>query len=409
VRVLFVHRSFPAQLGHVAARLAADRGWKCTFVSEAPAGETAGIRLVQYRPDGGATERTHYFARTFENAVAHAAGVYQALRPLRDELSPDLVVGHSGFGSTLFLPELWPGAALLGYFEYFYRPHGSDLDFRPDYPPADEDVLRARARNAMILLDLEQCDAGVSPTEWQRDRFPEPFRPRIRVVHDGVDTSVWRPRENRAEVRAALGLAADARLVTYVSRGLESMRGFDVFMRAAKLVVANDPEAVCLVVGEEKVAYGGDLRHTGGRSFKEHVLAQDEYDLERIRFLGRVEPRALAELLAAADVHVYLTVPFVLSWSLLDAMASGCVVVASDTEPVREVVRNGENGILRGFFDHEGIAEAVLCALARPDEHRALAEAALGTVRERFSLDVTLPALAALYEQVHAAREQSTA
>ena len=154
MHALFVHRNFPAQFGHIAAHLIEKHGWRCSFVSETEPGTVAGIRKVRYRPQGGATEQTHYFARTFENAVAHAHGVYEALAPLAGELSPDLVVGHSGFGSTLFLPELWPETPIVGYFEYFYHPHGSDLDFRPDFPPLPEDVLRSRARNAMIMLDL---------------------------------------------------------------------------------------------------------------------------------------------------------------------------------------------------------------------------------------------------------------
>jgi glycosyltransferase involved in cell wall biosynthesis len=399
MHVLFVHRNFPAQFGHIAAHLVERLGWTCTFVSETEPGTVAGIRKIQYRPHGGATEETHYFARTFENAVAHAHGVLEALEPLRGELSPDLVVGHSGFGSTLFLPELWPDAPLLGYFEYFYRPHGSDLDFRPDLPPLPEDVLRSRARNAMIMLDLEQCRAGYSPTHYQRSLFPDTYRPKIRVVHDGVDTELWRPLD-RAAARASLGLDAGAHVVTYVSRGLESMRGFDVFMRAAKRICDRDAAAVALVVGEDRVAYGGDLKRVEEASFKEHVLAQEDYDLERIRFLGNVPPGRLAEILSAGDVHVYLTVPFVLSWSLLDAMACGRVVVASDTEPVREVVRHGENGILVDFFDHEGLAEAALDVLADPDPYRELGAAAEETIRSTYSLAVSLPSLIGLYEEV---------
>ena len=173
MRVLFVHQSFPAQLGHVAGRLARTRGWECSFVSRDEPGWANGIRKIRYRPDGGATERTHYFARTFENAIAHAAGVHEALTPLRDELRPDLIVGHSGFGSTLFLPELFPETPIVGYFEYFYRPHDSDLDFRPDFPPFPEDVLRARARNAMIMLDLENCAAQSG--RWSRSRINTPL------------------------------------------------------------------------------------------------------------------------------------------------------------------------------------------------------------------------------------------
>jgi len=134
MHVLFVHKNFPAQFGHIAGHLVKQKGYRCTFVSETPAGMLEGIHKIQYQPDGGARPETHYFARTFDNAIAHAAGVYKALRPHVTRVRPDLIVGHSGFGSTLFLPELFPSAPILNYFEYFYHPHNSDMDFRPEWP-----------------------------------------------------------------------------------------------------------------------------------------------------------------------------------------------------------------------------------------------------------------------------------
>ena len=398
MHVLYVHQNFPAQFGHIAARLIKDHGFRCSFVSETPAGVTAGIHKVQYKPVGGATEQTHYFARTFENAVAHAHGVYEALKPLRNQIHPDLIVGHSGFGSTLFLPELWPDAPVINHFEYFYRPHNSDMDFRPDMPVAEADVLRSRARNAMILLDLQACARGYSPTRFQQELFPDAYRPKIRVIHDGIDTEFWQRRPVPDELFSRLDIQPETRVVTYVSRGLESMRGFDVFMEVAKRVYSAYPDAVFLVVGADRVAYGGDLRGTGGRTFKQWVLEQDEYDLTRIRFLGNVDPRILAYLLSLSDLHIYLTVPFVLSWSMLNAMACGAVVLASDTEPVREVIRDGVNGILRGFFDPDGLAEAALEVLKDPGACADLGRAARQTVEERYAVELVLPQMLALYE-----------
>lgn len=400
MHVLFVHKSFPAQFGPIAAHLVREEGWRCTFVSRSPPGVVEGIRKIQYRPNGGATERTHYFSRNFENAVWHAAGVYDTLTGLRNSLDPDLIVGHSGFGSTLFLTELFPGAPILNLFEYFYHPHGSDLDFRPEFPPAEEDVLRARARNGMILLDLEYCHAGYAPTEFQRSLFPDVYRPKIDVVHDGIDTRFWRRREGAERVLGELGIEPGTRIVTYCSRGLESMRGFDVFVRAAKLIYERYRCVVFVVVGSDQVAYGGDLRYTRGRSFRDHVLGQDAYELERFRFLGNVSPDVLAALFSVSDLHIYLTVPFVLSWSLLDAMACGCTVLASDTEPVREVVCDGENGLLRDFFAAEGLAEAALQVLKEPEASRQLGPSARDTIEERYSLDVVMPRMRELYERV---------
>lgn len=408
MHVVFVHRNFPAQFGHVAGRMVRDLGWRCSFVSEKPPQTVAGIENHQYRVEGGATEQTHYFSRTFENAVWHAAGVYEALRPMRDELKPDLIVGHSGFGSTLYLGELFPGVPTVGYFEYFYRAHGTDLDFRPDLPPSERDLLRSRSRNAMIMLDLEYCDSGYSPTEFQAGLLPDAYRPKVEVIHDGIDTAFWRRDPESERVVGGRRLGPRELLVTYVSRGLESMRGFDVFMRTAKRICAERADVRFAVVGREEVAYGGDLMHTGGASFKQHVLGQDDFDLDRFEFLGNVPATELRRLLSLSDCHVYLTVPFVLSWSLLDAMACGCAIVASDTEPVREVIADGENGLLSGFFDVDGLAAQVLAVLDDPPGHRrGLGSAAKETVAGTYSLDVTFPRLATFLGQVAASSRKN--
>jgi glycosyltransferase involved in cell wall biosynthesis len=401
LHVLFVHKNFPAQFGHIASRLVAERGWRCTFVSEKPPGTVAGVDNIQYRPRGGATERTHYLSRTFENGVWHAAGVYEALRPVSAAIKPDLIVGHSGWGSTLFVRQLYPDVPVIDYFEYFYRPRDSDLDFRPDVPVAEIDRLRSPARNAMILLDMEYCAAGYSPTHYQHGLMPDAYKPKIRVIHDGIDTGVWRRHELPERRIGNLILAEGERLVTYVSRGLEMMRGFDVFMRMAKRVCDADPKVRFVVVGSDRVAYGGDLRHTGGRSFKDHVLAGDDYDLDRIHFVGQVNPQQLARLLSLSDLHVYLTVPFVLSWSCLNAMACGCTMLCSDTAPVREVISDGENGLLCDFFDDEALAGRALDVLGDPVAHReTLGAAAARTVQERYALDVTFPEMASFYKRV---------
>lgn len=404
MHVLFVHRNFPAQFGHIGARGVRERRWKATFVSEKPPGTVGGVDNIQYRPRGAATERTHYLSRTFENGIWHAAGVYEAMKPVSAAVRPDLIVGHSGWGSTVFLRELYPEAKVINYFEYFYRPNDSDLDFRDDAPATEIDRLRSPARNAMILLDMEYCDAGYSPTAYQQRLMPAAYRDKIGVIHDGIDTSAWHPRNLPERTVGSLRLREGERLVTYVSRGLEMMRGFDVFMKAAKRICDARDDVRFVVVGSDRVAYGGDLRHTGGRSFKEHVLAGDDYDLDRIHFVGNVATEQLARLLSLTDLHFYLTVPFVLSWSCLNAMACGATVLGSDTEPVREVIGDGVNGLLVDFFDDERFAERALEVLDDPGGHRrTLGRAAIETVRERYALDVTFPAMADFYERTAAA------
>ena len=355
MHVLFVHRNFPAQFGHVAAYLVRNAGYQCTFLSEGPPGETDGVCRLQYKLRGGATAKTHYCSRSFENYTWHSHAVYETMKA-HPEIRPDLVVGHSGFGSTVFLADLYD-CPIINYFEYYYHARGADIDFRPELPGRELDILRCRTRNSAILTDLQTCAVGYCPTEWQRSLFPAEYQPKLRTIFDGIDTAFWCPPAGpRQQPVVILGrtIPARTRIVTYVSRGFESMRGFDIFMKAAKRLCDLRPDVVFVCVGSDKIQYGGDERFTGGRSFREHVLAGDKYDLDRFFFTGSLPPGQLLSILQMSDLHIYLTVPFVLSWSLMNALACGCTVLASDTAPVREVVSAGQNGLLSGFHDVDG-------------------------------------------------------
>jgi glycosyltransferase involved in cell wall biosynthesis len=356
------------------------------------------VRKLQYKAAGGARSTTHYCSRSFENAVWHSHGVYLACQACAD-LKPDVIVGHSGFGSTLFLPDLYPGVPVLNYFEYYYHARDSDIDFRPDFPSPEVNALRARARNAMILLDLANCSAGYSPTHFQRELFPEEFRHKIEVIFDGIETEVFRRRAGVPRVVAGRTIPQTTRIVTYVSRGFESMRGFDIFMKAAKRIYERYPDVVFLVVGGDKVCYGGDESFIKHKTFREHVLAQDEYDLSKFLFTGVVPVETLVDILSLSDLHIYLTVPFVLSWSLMNALACGCVVLASDTAPVREVIVDGDTGLMAGFFDVEGLADRAVEVLRDPAQFQRLSRRGVELIRERYALDKTLPRLVELIER----------
>ncbi len=398
MHVLFVHQNFPAQFGHIARHLIRTRGWTCTFVSKTAGGEVDGIRKIAYTTGGGARAATHYCSRTFENAVWHAHGVYEACKA-HPELRPDLIVGHSGFGSTVFLSELYPGVPIVNYFEFYYHPHQSDMDFRPDFPPPELDYLRARARNAMLLLDLETCRCGYSPTRFQQQLFPEAYRAKIEVIFDGIETDIF---QRRLDIPRRIGdrsIPPATRIVTYVSRGFESMRGFDIFMRVAERVCQQYPDVIFVAVGSDRVCYGGDEKHIRHKTFFEHVMAQSNYDMSKFIFTGLLPVSKLVEVLSLSDLHVYLTVPFVLSWSLMDALACGCTVLASDTEPVREMVEEGRNGRLCGFFDVEGFAARAVEVLRDPAAFRHLGSAAAARIRREYAIEVTLPRLARLFEQ----------
>jgi glycosyltransferase involved in cell wall biosynthesis len=400
MHVLFVHQNFPAQFGHIASYLVRNHGFRCTFVSERPPGDEGGIRRLQYKLQGGATKSTHYCSRSFENFIWHSHGVYETLKAHPD-VKPDLVVGHSGFGSTLFLADLYQ-APIINYFEYFYRSRGSDMDFRKEFPTSELDQLRVRGRNAMLLSDLENCDAGYSPTNWQRSLFPEVYRNKIETIFDGIDPTLWHPATTQEKITNVAGhpLPQGKKIVTYVSRGFESMRGFDIFMKVAKRIYEQRDDVYFVCVGSDRICYGGDNRHIQAASFREHVLAQDQYDLTRFLFPGMLPTRDLANLLRRSDLHLYLTVPFVLSWSLMDALACGCTVLASATAPVQEMIQPGVNGLLADFYDVEGFARTAGEVLDDPPAYRALGERGAEMIEQNYTLPKVLPRMLTLYDRV---------
>jgi glycosyltransferase involved in cell wall biosynthesis len=396
MHILFIHQNFPAQFGHIAAYLIRQKHFRCTFVSQHPTGMVDGIERIQYHLRGGATEQTHYSSRTFENAIWHSHAIYDALAQ-RPELKPDLVVAHSGFHSTVLLRELYD-CPIINYFEYYYLTRGADMDFRPDFPCPVINRLRARIRNAHLLLDLEECDAAYSPTRWQKSLFPATYQQKIRTIFDGIDTSFWRPLGTVARQIGTWNIPEGTRVVTYVSRGLESIRGFDVFMKVAKRLCERRHDVIFFVVGDDRICYGGDAEFTGSKSFKQWVLARDDYDLSRIVFTGLLPTLQLVQLFALSDLHIYLTTPFVLSWSLMNALACGVTVLCSNTPPVREMVQHGKNGLLVDFFDVEGLVEQAEKVLNKPEEFRGLGQAGGEMINNHYSLDVCLPRMLHLYE-----------
>jgi glycosyltransferase involved in cell wall biosynthesis len=370
-------------------------GWRCTAVTQHLNPTPPGIELIRYAPAGGATAASQYLTRTFENAVATAKGVYDALKPRRD-LKPDLIVAHSGFGSSLFLPFLFD-APLINFFEYFYHPVGQDLGYRPEVEVTEIGLLRAKIRNTTMLLDLDNCDQGWTPTHYQRALFPPEFHSKIEVLFDGIPTDRFHRRVVPDRLIAEAGpIPPDHRIVTYVTRGYELMRGFDIFMKAAKRIYQQYPNVIFIVAGGDRVHYGPDKQLITRDTFREHVLASDDYDLSKFRFIRNNSP----ELLSIGDAHIYLTVPFITSWSMVEAMACGAVVVASDQPGVREYITDGENGLLCDFFDVEGMAARVVEVLRDPERFRPIGDAAVRTVAERYSLEVTLPKINDFFETV---------
>lgn len=398
MRVLLLHNNFPAQYRHIAAALAADPANQVVFATQRDDGEMPRVRKLLYKPARLPRKDTHHYLHPFEGAVLNGQAMFRLCQGLKQNgFVPDVICGHSGWGPTLYVREVFPRARFVAYFEWFYRPHDSDADFL-SHGAMDADLAcKIRTRNAPVLLDLAECDLGICPTDFQRLQFPEIFHPKLTVLHDGIDTEFFRPEAGSKLSLPDLDLSQASEIVTYVARGMEPYRGFPEFMRAAALLLRQRPGLHIVVVGADRVAYGAPLPE--GESYKKKMLAElADCDLSRLHFTGLLSYGAYRQVLRASSAHVYLTVPFVLSWSMLEAMSSGCLVVASDTAPVREVISHGRNGLLVDFFSPEAIAAHVAEALGRPAWSAPLREAARATILERYDLRHLLPKQLALLQ-----------
>lgn len=409
MHLLFIHQAFPAQFGRLALELARRYGWQCSFVVRhlsrcpTPTPEMLQrLRIIALPPDQR-PDRPAPWPEALNNFLHLCGTVHDVVRS-RTELRPDLVISHCGLGPSLFLRDVLR-CPFVHYFEYYLgRPH-HDLTYRVDLPPVAFAPFYPRSINAGTLLGLVDAPHGYTPTHFQRQSFPERFRSRIEVHFDGIDTELYRPRDRRSadlEVKALLkgsALSSGTRLVTFVARGLESMRGFDLFLRLAGRIARQRPDVLFAIAGSDESYYGWDHQVTGGSSFKAWALARADCDPARLAFLGQVEPEQLAALLARSDLHVYLTVPFVLSWSLFNALACGCVVLASDVASVREVIEPGVTGLVEPLFDIDRLTETALRVLDDPAQFQPLARAARARMEERYSLEVTVPALKSYFER----------
>jgi glycosyltransferase involved in cell wall biosynthesis len=407
MNVLFVHNDFPGQFGAWAQHLANSRGHQVRAIGSRTAKEMTGVGLSRYGLTRGSSPTVHPFSIRFEADCLRGEAAGKAAGQLaRAGFRPDVIVAHIGWGESFFLRDVWPDSKLIGYCEFFYHARGHDVNFDPEFEsPTLEADMRVRAKNAGALLALADVTAGLAPTAWQRSTFPEHLRGRITVIHDGIDTSEARPRPGIVLKLPQTGavLRPDDEVVTYVNRHLEPMRGLHIFLRSLPEILAARPKAEVLVIGApSKQPYGG--RSQDGKTWKERLLAEvaDRIDASRVHWLGLVPGHVFLAALGISRVHVYLTYPFVLSWSVLQAMSSGCLVVASKTPPVQEVIEDGSNGLLVDFFDHRRLAELVISALSRPREHFApLTTAARRTIVQRFDRStVCVPRLVELVERV---------
>jgi glycosyltransferase involved in cell wall biosynthesis len=408
MRFLFVHQNFPGQFKHVAAALAA-RGHEVVALGvNKPAAPVPGVRHVLYRegakPPAAGTGALAGAMAELADKVGRGENAALAMQALKDGgFAPDVVVVHSGWGEAFFARDVFPLARHIVYAEYYYGGEGGDTGFDPEFSrPSLAASERVRIRNTHLLHALASCDVALAPTEFQKRRHPDWAQQRIRVIHEGIDTPRFRPDAN-ASVQlqtAGVTLRPGDEVITFTVRQLEPYRGYHIFMRALPLLQKLRPQVRVVLVGGDGSSYSA--QPPPGKTWKDIFLAEvaERLDMSRVHFVGRVPHAVLTQLMQVSAVHVYLTYPFVLSWSLMEAMSVGCLVVASDTEPVREVIEDGRNGLLTDFFDVEALAHRIADTLARRDQLAPLRAAARETIVGRYDLARhCLPAQLALLEQ----------
>ncbi|MES3002774.1 MAG: glycosyltransferase [Pseudomonadota bacterium] len=408
MRFLFVHQNFPGQFRHVSQALAA-RGHEVVSLGvNTPTGEPVrGVRQMLYREAPFPAQKVdHPLAGPLHELADKAARGESAARAMqalqKSGFVPDVVVAHSGWGEALFAKDVFPAARLVVYAEYYYGGAGSDTAFDPEFSrPSLANDQRVRIRNTHLLHALSACDVALTPTEFQKSRHPAWAHERLRVIHEGIDTLRFQPDANAVVQLQAAGLTLRPgdEVVTFVARQLEPYRGYHVFMRALPLLQKLRPNARVVLVGGDGTSYGANP--PPGKTWRDIFLGEvaKQLDMGRVHFVGRVAHKTLTQLMQVSAVHTYLTYPFVLSWSLLEAMSIGCLVIGSDTAPVREVIEDGRNGLLTDFFDHEALAHKIADALARQDELKPLRVAARETIVRRFDLaSYCLPAQIAMLE-----------
>jgi len=387
-KFLFIHQNFPGQFVHAALELVR-QGHEVVALGIKGRG-IPGVKYIRYEPKPPARVSDVEPARDFETKIVRGMACAQVMEQLKGQgFTPDTIVAHPGWGESLFCKDVWPAARLLMFAEFFYSAQGADYNFDPEFA---RESLAARARlrikNSVHLHALQAADAGYTPTRWQLSQLPQEYQHKMQVIFDGIDTDNVVP-QGHAEVqlqRAGITLRAGDEVITFVNRNLEPYRGFHIFMRAMPRILRERPNARCLIVGRDDVSYG--TKPAAGGNWRQVMLAEvgSQLPMERVHFLGGLPYQDYLRVLQVSACHVYLTYPFVLSWSCLESMAAACVVVGSRTGPVQEVIDDGVNGLLVDFFDVEGLADRVVQVLQHPERYRDLAKNARARVVEQYDL-----------------------
>jgi glycosyltransferase involved in cell wall biosynthesis len=394
MRILVIHQNFPGQFKHIAKAWAERPGWQVIGIGREGCPGLPGVRCIRYKPHRDALKQQHHYLNRMESAVLHGQAVARLLLDLkRHGFTPDAILAHPAWGETLYAKDVFPKARLIHFCEWFYNAEGADVGFDPEFPVTFDDHARIRTWNALHLLNLENCDVGVSPTQWQKSRHPAAYQDKIVVAHEGIDTELLGPDPNAAIVLNGRQFKAGEPIVTYVARNLEPYRGFHVFMRALQKIQKDHKSCQAIIVGGDDVSYG--RRPNDAKNWREKMLREVKLDMSRTHFVGKLPYDQYRKVLQVSVAHLYLTYPFVLSWSMLEAMASGCLVIGSKTAPVEEVLCDRVNGRLVGFHDSSAIETAVAEQWNTNDETEITLRNSLNAA-ERFTRIIGLQA----YEKI---------
>ncbi len=391
MRVLFIHQNFPGQFRHVALSLAQRKGVEVVALTDSTNKQSLSpVRTGRYvapkPPPEGLTRAASTLVHRFQRGEAVAVGLLE-LR--RRGFTPDVVVGHPGWGELMLVKEIFPATTMISHAEFYYTAEGGDVGFDPEFPDVTDGLrITLKSKNVPMVTALIDSAVAVAPTAWQASRFPIELRTKIKTIHEGIRSDVVRPSPDAVFSRGTGGHAfrPGDEVMTFVNRNLEPIRGVHIFLRALPEILAARPNAHVVIVGGEGVSYGAAAPK--GETWKSRFLAevQDRLPMERVHFVGNVPYADFIALMQVSRLHVYATYPFVLSWSMLEAMSAGALVLGSATPPVTEMIEHEKNGLLYDFFDVKGLASSAIEALDRHERFAPMREAARRTIVERYDL-----------------------
>lgn len=402
MKILLIHPNMPGQYKHLAKVLGADPANQVVFITKPRNVSIPGVTKVEYRVSREVTQETHRYLIGTERALHQGQEVWRVCKKLKESgFTPDVVCAHPGWGDALFIKDIFPNSRLLNFLEFYYHAFGADVYFDKSEPVIADDLARIRVKNITNLLNLEACDWGIAPTYWQFIQNPKEFHHKISIIHDGIDTDAAAPGGAQHLVLPnGTKLSRKDEVVTYVCRNFEPYRGFPVVMRAIEIITRERPNCHVLVVGNDGVSYGKAIE--GKKTYKQQMLEEVKLDPNRVHFIETLQYDDYLKVLQFSGAHIYYTVPFVLSWSSMEALSAGCLVIGSDTAPVREVIKDGINGLLADFFSPQDLARRVNEVFDHPDRMQAIRQAARQSILDNYSLHKLIPLHIALIKDLAA-------